>query len=34
MELEAAPVELDFVFTEQPDQAASLCDEAEGSNEV
>jgi hypothetical protein len=34
MQLEAAPVEVEVVFTEQPDQTASLRDVAERSDEV
>jgi hypothetical protein len=34
MQLEAAPVELDLVLALQPDQAALLRDEAEGSDEI
>ena len=34
VQLETAPVELQIIFIEQSDQTASLCDVAEGSDEV
>ena len=34
MQLEPSPVEVELVLSEQPDQAASLCDVAEGSDEI
>jgi hypothetical protein len=34
VQLEAAPVEVDIEFGLQPDQAALLRDEAEGSDEI
>jgi hypothetical protein len=34
MQLEAAPVEIEFEFFEQPDQTASLREITEGSDEV
>jgi hypothetical protein len=34
MQLEAAPVQIDVEFPAQPDQAASLSNEAERSDEI